>query len=88
MKVLLIRSTLYTIPSPFVSQPQGVYRYANGDVYDGTWKDDEKNGIGRQTFSNIGAEGQEGGGNGAEEWYEGQWKDGRIQGKGKSIVFR
>jgi len=31
---------------------QGVYRFANGNVYDGEWKDDKRHGFGTHTFAN------------------------------------
>lgn len=64
---------------------QGVYTYANGDVYRGDWKHDEKNGIGRQTFANAGSHQQDGDAASGAEWYDGHWKDGRIEGKGELL---
>lgn len=63
-----------------------MYTYANGDIYRGNWKDDDKNGLGHQTFANAGGHEQEGGVEGGGEWYKGLWKDGKIQGTGKVMT--
>lgn len=62
---------------------QGVYTCANGDVYRGNWERDEKNGTGHQTFANSTSGQRDGGAASGQEWYEGHWKDGRIEGKGE-----
>ena len=41
---------------------RGKYFYSNGDMYDGEWSNDKKNGIGKYTL-NDGSE------------IEGEWKD-------------
>lgn len=46
--------------------------YANGDKYDGNWKDGKKNGQGKMNFAN----GDE---------YEGLWKDDKMNGHGKML---
>ena len=62
---------------------QGVYACSNGDVYRGHWERDEKNGFGHQTFANA-SSGQQGcDSTTGQEWYEGHWKDGRIEGEGE-----
>ena len=51
-----------------------MFHYASNDsVYKGEWKADQKNGIGKQTWTN-----------GA--WYDGNWKDNFKEGEGV-IVF-
>ena len=62
---------------------QGVYSCANGDIYSGEWKRDDKNGTGRQTFANASSGQRDGDAASGEEWYEGHWKDGRIEGEGE-----
>ena len=48
----------------------GKMTYANGDIYEGEWKDDLFDGHGKYTWVNG-------------EVYEGQWKDGVKNGLGK-----
>ena len=47
----------------------GVYTGANGDRYDGEWRDDKKNGHGIDTWANG-------------ERYDGEWRDGKANGTG------
>jgi hypothetical protein len=47
----------------------GKMTYANGDVYEGQWKNGLKQGSGVMDFSNG-------------DKYEGQWKNGKMHGKG------
>ena len=66
--------------------------YANGDVYDGEWVDDKKQGKGRMTFKNgkrfiIDASNKstfykENTGY-LDDIYDGDWKDDKMNGKGK-----
>lgn len=51
----------------------GVYKWRNGNVYDGYWKQNKKDGQGKMTFLEE------------EKVYEGQWKEGYKHGKGKLI---
>jgi hypothetical protein len=44
--------------------------FANGDVYEGDWKDNKRDGKGKMTFANG-------------DVYEGDWKDNKRDGKGK-----
>ena len=46
-----------------------MFTYANGNKYDGEWKDDKKNGRGVYTFANGNK-------------YDGEWKDGDFNGRG------
>ena len=71
------------------SPPQGTYTYVNGDVYAGSWKNNEKNGNGRQTFASSGGDANSSNGytcGGGEEWYDGEWKGGRIHGTGMENI--
>ncbi len=47
-----------------------IFKYENGDTYEGQWKDGLKHGNGKFTWEDGGA-------------YEGQWKDGLMHGNGK-----
>lgn len=51
----------------------GTYTHANGNVYEGDFRESQRNGKGRMTWT---AE---------EKAYEGDWKDGKRHGKGKLI---
>ena len=48
---------------------RGIYRWANGDVYDGEWKDDKKHGKGIRRWADG-------------DVYDGEYKDGKRHGKG------
>ena len=48
---------------------RGVYKWSDGQVYDGEWRANNRHGRGVHTF----ADGRR---------YAGQWKDGLIEGKG------
>ena len=50
---------------------QGTYKYSNGDVYEGQWKDSKFNGQGTYKWSNG-------------DVYVGQWKDDKRNGQGKN----
>ena len=54
---------------------RGTYTYADGDQYEGDWKDDRRHGKGTVTYAAV-----EGG---AAEKYEGDWSDGKMHGYGK-----
>ena len=51
---------------------RGVYRYADGNVYEGEWKDDKMHGRGVFRYADG-------------DVYEGEWEDGKMHGRG---VFR
>ena len=51
------------------------YTYADGDQYEGDWKDDRRHGKGTVTYAAV-----EGG---AAEKYEGDWCEGKMHGYGK-----
>ena len=51
------------------SEEKGVYRYANGDVYDGLWKAGKRHGRGKMTYKNG-------------DYYDGEWLDGNWHGQG------
>ena len=44
--------------------------YANGDKFEGQWKDDLRNGYGRLTFAKAG------------DFYEGEWQNDTMHGRG------
>lgn len=48
----------------------GKMTYANGDIYEGEWKDSQKNGHGKYIWTDG-------------DVYEGEWKDGMRNGQGK-----
>jgi hypothetical protein len=48
----------------------GIYKYFNGDVYEGKFQDGWRNGFGKMTYANG-------------ELYEGEWKKGKRDGEGK-----
>jgi len=53
-----------------IREGRGVYRYAaNGDKYDGEWKQNCKHGIGKMTYNKKGE-------------YQGYWENGRRHGEG------
>jgi hypothetical protein len=47
----------------------GVLVHANGDVYEGYWRDDKKHGYGRYIWTDG-------------DYYEGQWENGELHGHG------
>ena len=51
----------------------GVLEYASGDIYEGSWENDQRHGYGK--FVSVAS--------GAHVVYEGFWKDGVKHGKGK-----
>ncbi|MCP5501438.1 MAG: hypothetical protein H7A25_16165 [Leptospiraceae bacterium] len=51
------------------SNGKGLFRYSNGDYYEGEWKNNKANGFGILYYS------------GGEEYF-GQWKDGNAEGVG------
>jgi len=53
---------------------EGVYKYADGSVYVGSFEGDMKNGYGKLTFPNG-------------DYYEGDFLDGLFDGKGKYCTF-
>ena len=53
-----------------VKSGKGKMTYANGDIYEGDWKDGNISGKGKMTYAN-------------KDIYEGDWKDGKMSGKGK-----
>ena len=54
---------------------QGTITWANGDKYEGEWKDGKKHGKGTETCSNG-------------DKYEGDWKDGEKHGKGTETKIK
>lgn len=50
-------------------QGMGIYRYSNGNIYNGNWKDDLKNGLGKMNYPNGAC-------------YEGEWMKGKKHGEG------
>ena len=55
--------------SRFHLSKHGTYQFANGDIYEGFWKDANYNGYGAMTFI-------------SGDKYEGDWKDGNFHGIG------
>ena len=49
---------------------KGIWRYPNGDVYEGDWYEEQKQGYGKYTYSDG-------------DVYEGGWYNGKRHGKGK-----
>ena len=49
------------------------YCFSDGDKYDGDWRNDERHGHGVMTYC--------GDNNSIQEKYEGEWVEGRMQGK-------
>lgn len=56
----------------------GKYTYANGDVYEGQWKNGKKDGKGKDGYKVIGTMNYANG-----DKYDGQWKDDKKSGLGK-----
>ena len=48
--------------------------YANGDEYEGDWKDDKRNGMGNFKANN-------------NDKYSGEWKNDKKDGKGKMSIY-
>merc|ERR1719401_1216457 len=77
---------------------EGTYKFANGRIYKGQWKDGHMSGEGKMQFP-CGSE-YEGSyekdiksGEGTFRWpdgriYKGQWKDGKQHGKGYTIDLK
>ena len=55
---------------------KGVYRYAEGDVYSGEWREDKRHGKGTVQYVS-GPKGQ------VVEKFEGDWVSGKMQGQGR-----
>jgi hypothetical protein len=49
--------------------------YANGDLYQGDWMNDKKNGNGNMTYANG-------------DLYHGEWMNDKRNGNGNSILFQ
>jgi len=56
----------------------GKCHYANGDEYEGNWKNDLREGIGNLLYNSLGTLIKENG-----DKYEGEWKEDQMTGKGK-----
>jgi len=59
-----------------------VYKYANGDKYEGDWKDEMRNGLGKIAEHIIGTYTTASGGR-----YEGQWDDDMTSGRGRFLNY-
>jgi hypothetical protein len=55
---------------------RGAYRYAEGDTYEGDWKNDKRHGKGKVTYVSDGR---------ISESYDGDWFEGRMHGQGSYI---
>jgi hypothetical protein len=54
---------------------QGTYFYADGDMYVGQWRNDERHGRGVMTYSKSDA-------NAVQEKYDGEFAEGKMSGRG------
>lgn len=54
---------------------KGVYRYSEGDVYSGEWREDKRHGKGTVTY--VSSKGS------VVEKYEGDWVNGKMHGHGR-----
>lgn len=54
----------------------GVYRYANNDIYEGSWKEDYRHGIGTYLYANM------------ETKFMGTWVKDRMHGPGQLVQAR